>query len=103
MTSVKFTTVPTFKALGPPKPLFPMPSGVLFFDVAKDGQRFLMPVPIQGAGAVPPLYGHDELACDDSEVSGLEATRPRCRELQRHDVRSDPWCYPVFKNVRNVL
>ena len=32
-----------FKA-GTPKPLFKAPSGVLFWDVAPDGQRFLMPV-----------------------------------------------------------
>jgi Tol biopolymer transport system component len=28
---------------GTPKPLFKAPSGVLFWDVAPDGQRFLMP------------------------------------------------------------
>jgi eukaryotic-like serine/threonine-protein kinase len=28
---------------GPPKPLFQAPAGVLFWDVAPDGQRFLMP------------------------------------------------------------
>jgi len=30
---------------GTPKPLFHIPSGVVFWDVAPDGQRFLMPVP----------------------------------------------------------
>jgi len=30
---------------GTPKPLFKAPSGVLFWDVAPDGQRFLMPAP----------------------------------------------------------
>jgi eukaryotic-like serine/threonine-protein kinase len=30
---------------GPPKPLFPAPAGVLFWDVSPDGQRFLMPSP----------------------------------------------------------
>jgi len=29
---------------GPPKALFKMPSGVLFWDVAPDGTKFLMPV-----------------------------------------------------------
>lgn len=29
---------------GRPKPLFPAPAGVLFWDVSPDGQRFLMPV-----------------------------------------------------------
>ena len=29
---------------GPPKPLFPVPAAVLFWDVAPDGSRFLIPV-----------------------------------------------------------
>ena len=29
---------------GPPKALFKVPTGVLFWDVAPDGTRFLMPV-----------------------------------------------------------
>jgi len=31
--------------VGAPKPLFKMPAGVLFWDVAPDGTKFLMPVP----------------------------------------------------------
>jgi Tol biopolymer transport system component len=31
--------------VGVPKPLFKMPAGVLFWDVAPDGAKFLMPVP----------------------------------------------------------
>jgi Tol biopolymer transport system component/predicted Ser/Thr protein kinase len=38
-----------------PKPLFKVPAGVFFFDVDKDGKRFLMPVP-QAAGASTPPY-----------------------------------------------
>ncbi|PWU07374.1 MAG: hypothetical protein C5B51_10145 [Terriglobia bacterium] len=30
---------------GPPKPLFPVPPGVLFWDVSPDGTGFLMPAP----------------------------------------------------------
>ena len=37
---------------GTPKSLFPVPSGVVFWDVSPDGTRFLMPVPSRnGASA----------------------------------------------------
>ena len=44
LMSVDVTTTPTFSPAGAPKPLFKMPTGVLFFAVSRDGQRFLMPV-----------------------------------------------------------
>ena len=43
-TALEVTTGSAFHA-GVPKPLFPVPSGVLFWDVSPDGQRFLMPAP----------------------------------------------------------
>ena len=44
MTSLEVTTVGAFHA-GTAKALFKVPSAVLFWDVAPDGMRFLMPVP----------------------------------------------------------
>ena len=55
LMSVDVTTVPTFNPAGAPKPLFKMPQGILFFDVSRDGQRFLMPV-TAGAGVSAPPY-----------------------------------------------
>jgi WD40 repeat protein len=43
-TALRVDAGATFQA-GTPKPLFKVPSGVLFWDVAPDGQRFLMPAP----------------------------------------------------------
>jgi len=43
-TAVEITSSATVQA-GKPKALFPVPSGILFWDVSPDGQRFLMPVP----------------------------------------------------------
>jgi len=43
VVAMEVTAGTEFKA-GTPKPLFKAPSGVLFWDVAPDGQRFLMPV-----------------------------------------------------------
>ncbi|HEV3333678.1 MAG TPA: hypothetical protein VG096_21990 [Bryobacteraceae bacterium] len=43
-TSLEVTLGAAFQA-GVPKPLFKVPSGVLFWDVSPDGMRFLMPVP----------------------------------------------------------
>jgi eukaryotic-like serine/threonine-protein kinase len=43
-TALEVKAGPTFQA-GTPKPLFKVPSAVLFWDVSPDGQRFLMPVP----------------------------------------------------------
>jgi len=43
-TAVEVKAGSSFEA-GTPKALFPVPSGVLFWDVAPDGTRFLMPVP----------------------------------------------------------
>ena len=53
--SVEVTTVPTFNLVGVPKPLFKVPEGVLFFDVSRDGQRFIMPV-TAAAGVSAPAY-----------------------------------------------
>jgi dipeptidyl aminopeptidase/acylaminoacyl peptidase len=55
LMSVAVETEPTFRIGGPPKPLFKAPRGVLFFDVSRDGERFLMPVP-EGAGTTAPPY-----------------------------------------------
>jgi WD40 repeat protein len=44
VTAMEVKAGATFQA-GVPKPLFPMPSGVVFWDVSPDGTRFLMPVP----------------------------------------------------------
>jgi eukaryotic-like serine/threonine-protein kinase len=43
-TAVEVSVGAKFEA-GKPKALFPVPSGILFWDVSPDGQRFLMPVP----------------------------------------------------------
>jgi len=53
--AVAVTTEPTFSVSGPPKALFKVPQGILFFDVSRDGERFLMPVP-EGAGTSAPPY-----------------------------------------------
>jgi Tol biopolymer transport system component len=37
-----------------PKALFKVPAGVFFFDVDKDGKRFLMPVPLAAGASTPP-------------------------------------------------
>jgi len=44
VTALEVSTASGFKA-GTPKPLFKAPGAVLFWDVAPDGKRFLMPVP----------------------------------------------------------
>lgn len=44
VTALEVNAGTTFKA-GTPKTLFPVPSGVVFWDVSPDGTRFLMPVP----------------------------------------------------------
>ena len=46
------TTTPVFKA-ETPKPLFKGPPGLVYWDTAVDGKRFLMPVP-QGGNAPAP-------------------------------------------------
>jgi eukaryotic-like serine/threonine-protein kinase len=43
-TAIEVNAAKGFQA-GVPKPLFKVPAGVLFWDVAPDGNRFLMPVP----------------------------------------------------------
>jgi Tol biopolymer transport system component len=43
VTAMEVKSVSPFQT-GPPKPLFMVPSGVLFWDVFPDGARFLMPV-----------------------------------------------------------
>ncbi len=44
VTAMEVNAGATFQA-GTPKTLFPVPSGVVFWDVSPDGTRFLMPVP----------------------------------------------------------
>jgi eukaryotic-like serine/threonine-protein kinase len=53
--SVAVETQPTFRVGGVPQALFKAPRGGLFFDVSRDGQRFLMPV-LEGAGTSAPPY-----------------------------------------------
>jgi Tol biopolymer transport system component len=55
LMSVAVETQPTFHVGGPPQALFQAPRGVLFFDVSRDGERFLIPVP-EGAGTTAPPY-----------------------------------------------
>ena len=55
LMSVAVETEPTFSVSGPPQALFKVAPNVLFFDVSRDGERFLMPVP-EGAGASAPPY-----------------------------------------------
>lgn len=43
-TALEVKAEPTFQ-VGAPKPLFKVPSAVLFWDVSPDGTRFLMPAP----------------------------------------------------------
>jgi hypothetical protein len=43
-TAVEITAGDTVRA-GAAKALFPVPAGILFWDVSPDGRRFLMPVP----------------------------------------------------------
>jgi protease II len=54
LMSVDVTTSPIFTPTGAPKSLFKVPDGVLFFDVSRDGQWFLMPVPSAVAASAPP-------------------------------------------------
>jgi hypothetical protein len=49
--AVEVTTSAGFQA-GTPKPMFKVPSGVLFWDVSPDGTRFLMPVPARDSGPI---------------------------------------------------
>jgi hypothetical protein len=54
LMSVEYMMVPTFNPAGVPKPLFKMPTGVLFFDVRQEGQQFLMPVTAAAGVSAPP-------------------------------------------------
>jgi hypothetical protein len=54
MMSVEILPGSTFNPQTP-KPLFKVPAGIFYFDVDRDGKRFLMPVP-SGAGASTPPY-----------------------------------------------
>jgi Tol biopolymer transport system component len=54
MMSVEIVPGSTFNPQTP-KPLFKVPAGIFYFDVDKDGKRFLMPVP-SGAGVSTPPY-----------------------------------------------
>jgi len=53
--AVDVNTSGVFQA-GIPKPLFKIPTGVLFWDVSKDGQRFLMPAPASANTATQPPF-----------------------------------------------
>jgi hypothetical protein len=57
LMSVNVETEPTFKVAGPPQALFKMPTSTAtaFFDVSRDGQRFLVPVPLTAGSAPPPF------------------------------------------------
>jgi hypothetical protein len=44
VTALEVNAGASFQA-GVPKPLFKAPAGVVFWDVAPDGTRFLMPLP----------------------------------------------------------
>jgi len=52
--AVEVNTTGIFQA-GIPKPLFKVPNGVLFWDVAADGKRFLMAAPSGGSTAPQPF------------------------------------------------
>ncbi len=53
--AVAVNTERIFSVSGTPQALFKVPQNVVFFDVASDGQRFLIPVP-EGAGVSAPPY-----------------------------------------------
>jgi eukaryotic-like serine/threonine-protein kinase len=55
--SVPIETEPTFKVAGPPQALFKLPTNTntTFFDVSRDGQRFLVPVAVTGGLGPPPF------------------------------------------------
>jgi serine/threonine-protein kinase len=53
--AVEVDVEPTFRPTGPPRALFKVPSGVLYFDVSPDGEQFLISVPI-GSGVTAPPY-----------------------------------------------
>jgi hypothetical protein len=55
LMAVEVSTVPTFTPVGVPKALFKVPDGIAFFDVSRDGQRFIMPV-TEAAGIAAPSY-----------------------------------------------
>jgi Tol biopolymer transport system component len=57
LMSVNVETEPTFKVAGSPQALFKMPTNnaTAFFDVSRDGQRFLVPVPLTGGSGPPPF------------------------------------------------
>jgi Tol biopolymer transport system component len=55
MMAVAVSTAPTFSVNGPPQPLFKLPAATVFFDVSRDGQRFLVPI-AESAGASAPPY-----------------------------------------------
>jgi hypothetical protein len=50
--SVDISAKPIFKA-GAPKPLFQLPPGFIGGDVAADGRRFLIGVPVAQSDSVP--------------------------------------------------
>lgn len=50
--AVEVNTSGVFQA-GIPKPLFKVPSGLLYWDVTSDGKRFLMPMPAAANAFAP--------------------------------------------------
>jgi hypothetical protein len=55
LMAVEVDVESTFRPTGPPRALFKVPSGVLYFDVSPDGEQFLISVPT-GAGVTAPPY-----------------------------------------------
>jgi Tol biopolymer transport system component len=55
LTVVPVETEPTFKVGGTPQALFKVAADTVFFDVSRDGQRFLMPVPVTAGSGPPPF------------------------------------------------
>ena len=52
--AVPVSTAPRFSVSGPAKALFKLPSATVFFDVSRDGQRFLVPMAENAALNVSP-------------------------------------------------
>jgi hypothetical protein len=55
LMSVQVELEPTFRPAGPPQPLFKVAAEVNYFDIAPDGEQFLLSVPI-GSGVEAPPY-----------------------------------------------
>jgi Tol biopolymer transport system component len=55
LIAVEVELEPTFRPTGPPRSLFKVAAGVAYFDIAPDGEQFLVSVPV-GAGVSAPPY-----------------------------------------------